>query len=129
MLDIDVALQQSPLKLLEAVGEHAEVGFFNPAAPRAPWLDIAASVFVARPTAPAMSYARSVRNYICHFLSAGTPHWQLDQMALYCTYRMLEMSGRGPRVCFFKEAAQATVFHVGHSYDELMEDERYARFS
>lgn len=129
LLDVDMALQAPPMKLVETVGERADLGLYNISAPRAPWLDIGAGVVVARPTAQASSYARLVRKYIEHFLSSGRPKWHLDQVALYCTYRMLEACGGAPCVCFFKETADAAVYHVGHQYDERMADGRYGQFS
>ncbi|HEY5290777.1 MAG TPA: tetratricopeptide repeat protein [Burkholderiales bacterium] len=128
MLDIDAALQAPVATLIAAAGS-ADMGLFLRRPRRAPWLDLLAGTFVARPTPAAREYLRLVRNYIDYFLEQDTPRWHLDQCALYCTLRMLEAHGSAPAVVSITDAVQANVYHVGNNHDARMADPRYARFT
>jgi hypothetical protein len=127
VLDVDAAIQAPLSRLVEATGA-ADVGLFLRRPRRAPWLDVLAGTLVARPTAPALGYLRLVGNYADHFLRLDDPQWHLDQCALYCTLRMLEVHGRAPAVRTITDEVDEVIFHVGHSYDERMADVRYAQF-
>ena len=128
VLDIDAAIQRPLSTLLDAL-DTAELGVFHRRPRRAPWLDIRACVLVAKPTRTTSRFARVLRNYIEYFMNLGAPEWHLDQCALYCTLRMLDSQGGAPAVHSISEAANKTVFQVGHSYDGRMADSRYAQFT
>ncbi len=128
VLDVDAAIQRPLASLVNALNS-AELGLFFRQPRRAPWLDIRACVLVARPAQATLRFARLLRNYIDHFMQLGAPEWHLDQCALYCTLRMLETRGGAPAVQSISEAADSSLYQIGHSYDARMADPRYARFT
>jgi len=127
-LDIDAVLENGARQLVEFAAGH-DAGLTSREPPDSPWLDILAGVLVANPTPAGLSYFRLVRNYISHYLRAGEAHWHMDQIALYCSLRMLRRFADPPGIAWFSgEALHAGIWHLGHAYDYKLADERLARY-
>jgi hypothetical protein len=149
-VDIDSILE-APLDALVEESLSADIGLARRIPQHAPWTNILAGWIVAHPTPVAAAYFEQVKRYVLHFMQSGRARWHLDQAACYCVLAMLRASAdppRGgilarlrrivappepvlapPRVCWLAPALQERLWHMGHSYDERLEDERFRRFS
>lgn len=127
-LDIDAVLQGGLDRYVNfAAGRDAGLLKREPA--DAPWLDIIAYITVANPTPGGLEYFRLVRNYIWHFLRAGDAYWHLDQIALYCCLHMMQRYASPPGVAWFTRGfLEPGVWHLGHTYDYKLADDRIARY-
>ena len=127
-LDIDKAFQGPVQRVVDATGE-AVLGLLLREPPLAPWLDVVANTLVVRPAPDALRYLRLAAAYVESVFEAGQGVWHLDQCALYCTLRLLQLHDRMPAFASVEKASRETFFHVGHSHDERLSDPDYAAWS
>lgn len=126
--DIDAVLEGGVERFVHFAAEH-DAGLLGRDPADSPWLDIVAYVMVANPTPKSLDYFKLTRNYIWHFLRAGHAYWHIDQIALYCSLRMMQRFAAPPRIAWFsRELLQTAVWHLGHSYDRRLADGRLARY-
>lgn len=126
--DVDAVLEERAEDLLAFAAE-ADAGLLARAPADSPWLDVVAYVMAINPSRGALDYFRLVRNYVRHFLAAGEVHWFMEQIALYCSLRMLERFAAAPRVAWFPaELVRGAIWHLGHAYAGKLADERLARY-
>ncbi len=125
-LDIDATLTGS---LEPLVGSAFDVALLLRKPLDAPWLDVLAGVAVATPSPSSREFWSAVRGYLLHFMGRGAMHWHLDQVALYCVLKMAARFGRPPTVQWLNLGALDMFWHVGHSHDYRMADERYKRYA
>jgi hypothetical protein len=93
-----------------------------------PWLDIVANVIVAYPTPGARCFFSAVGNYMLRYLDSESEPWGIDQVALFCVFRMMCRFGEPPRIDWMKEAHETGLWHLGHGYDYLLDDPRFKRY-
>ncbi len=124
--DIDLVFESSLDSLLEATRHH-DVALVRREPPDSPWLDIPAGYLVAQNTAMTRRYFEHICRYIRHHAEGTELHWHLDQIALYCVLTMMQRFSDVPRVRWMG-ADDMPVWHIGHSYDFRLEDERVARY-
>jgi tetratricopeptide (TPR) repeat protein len=149
-VDIDSILEASLDPLVDASAS-ADVGLARRIPQHAPWTNILAGWIVAQPTPSAVAYLEQVQRYVLHFMQRGRARWHLDQAACYCVLAMLRacagappagmlarvrgiLTGKEPplappNVCWLAATLQERLWHMGHSYDERLEDDRFRRFS
>jgi hypothetical protein len=127
-LDVDFIVE-GPLRTLVVAARQCDVGLNLRDPLDSPWLDMIANIIVANPTPAARRYFSAVKNYALDYLRREPEAWLVDQSALYCVLKMMERFGEPPAVAWIPAAQQASLWHIGHAYDHLLDDARFRKYA
>jgi tetratricopeptide (TPR) repeat protein len=123
VLDIDLIVQRSLDPIFQQAAE-ADLGLQLRKPRNAPWLDLLATCVVANPTAAAERYFRLVGAYFDWFEQQRIVKWHLDQSALYCVLRMMQMFETAPVIAALEDAVGGVVRHAGRTKANAVETSR-----
>jgi hypothetical protein len=127
-LDVDFIVERALNGLVDAARQ-CDVGLNLRDPIDSPWLDVIANIIVANPTPAARRYFAAVKNYALEFLQREPDAWLVDQSALYCVLKMLDRYGEPPKVAWIPGETQACLWHIGHAYDHLLNDQRFRKYA
>jgi hypothetical protein len=128
LVDIDAIIERPMDELLTAL-QNAPMGMYFRDPRASPWMDIVANVVVAAPAPETEEFFAMVRAFLLHHRRNGLLIWHLDQVALYCVWRMLSVYRSAPHVSAIQDAAGHVHWHLGNAYDHKLSLPRYTRYS
>jgi tetratricopeptide (TPR) repeat protein len=123
-LDVDLIVE-APLAGLLARNPRADLRLNRRDPPIAPWLDAVANVIVAYPTPAAALFFTCAGIFALERIARDPEPWLMDQMSLFCVFRMFERYGSALKVEWIANAHDLGMWHLGHPREYLLSDPRF----